>query len=75
MSAKRLYLVIFTLAVTGHLAVIAQEKPPAPAQNTPANEELDPQLKVNKDALLNGSVDAASIILSHTDPKSSGSSP
>jgi len=69
MRAKRLYLVIFTLAVTGHLAVIAQEKPPAPAQNTPANEELDPQLKVNKDALLNGSVDAASIILSHTDPK------
>jgi HEAT repeat protein len=69
MSVKRLYLVIFMLAVAGHLTGIAQEKPPAAAQNTPANEELDPQLKVNKDALLNGSVDAASLILSHTDPK------
>jgi HEAT repeat protein len=69
MSAKRLYLVIFMLAITSHLAVIAQKKPPSPAQNAPVNEELDPQLKVNKDALLNGSVDAASIILSHTDPK------
>jgi HEAT repeat protein len=69
MCVKRLYLVIFMLAVASHLASIAQEKPPVPAQNTPVNEELDPQLKVNKDALLNGSVDAASLILLHTDPK------
>jgi hypothetical protein len=69
MSVRRLYLVIFILAAVSRLAAIAQEKPSAPAQNTPANEELDAQLKVNKDALLNGSVDAASLMLLHSDPK------
>jgi hypothetical protein len=69
MSAKRLYLVIFILSIGCHLAGIAQEKPPTPAQATPANAELDPQLKVNKDALLNGSIDAATVMLFHDDPK------
>jgi len=68
-SAKRLYLVILTLAIGCQQAIIAQEKPPIPAQSTPANVELDPQLKVNKDALLNGSIDAASLMLLHADPK------
>ena len=69
MSTKRLYLVILMLAIGCQQAGIAQEKPPVPAQNTPANAELDPQLKVNKDALLNGSIDAATVMLFHDDPK------
>ncbi len=48
---------------------IAQEKPPILDQSIPANLELDPQLKVYKDALLKGSVDAASLMLWHEDPK------
>ena len=48
---------------------IAQEKPPLLDQSIPANLELDPQLKVYKDALLKGSVDAASLMLWHEDPK------
>ena len=69
MSAKRLYLVILMLAIGFQQASIAQEKPPVPAQSTPAAAELDPQLKVNKDALLNGSIDAATVMLFHDDPK------
>jgi len=69
MSAKRLYLVILMLAIGLQQASIAQEKPPVPAQSTPAAAELDPQLKVNKDALLNGSIDAATVMLFHADPK------
>jgi len=69
MSAKRLYLVILMLAIGCQQASIAQEKPPVPAQSTPATAELDPQLKVNKDALLNGSIDAATVMLFHDDPK------
>jgi hypothetical protein len=69
MSAKRLYLVILILAIGFQQASIAQEKPPVPAQSTPASAELDPQLKVNKDALLNGSIDAATVMLFHDDPK------
>lgn len=69
MGSKRLYLVIFILAIGRHPAGIAQEKPSIPAQSTPANAELDPQLKVNKDALLNGSIDAATVMLFHDDPK------
>jgi len=69
MSAKRLYLVILMLAIGGRQAGIAQEKVPAAVQATPANAELDPQLKVNKDALLNGSTDAATVMLFHDDPK------
>jgi len=69
MSAKRLYLVILMLAIVGWQDSIAQEKAPAAAQATPANTELDPQLKVNKDALLMGSTDAATVMLFHDDPK------
>ncbi len=68
MSAKRLYLVILILAIGCQLAGIAQEKP-VPVPNTSTSAELDPQLKVNKDALLNGSIDAATVMLFHDDPK------
>jgi len=69
MGSKRLYLVIFTLVIGCQLVGIAQEKPSVPAQGTPTNTELDPQLKVNKDALLKGSIDAATVMLFHDDPK------
>jgi hypothetical protein len=69
MGAKRLYLVILILAIGCLQAGIAQEKPPVSTENKQANGELDPQLKVNKDALLNGSVDAATVMLFHNDPK------
>ena len=69
MGSKRLYLVIFILVIGCYPAGIAQEKPSVPAQGTPAGAELDPQLKVNKDALLNGSIDAATVMLFHDDPK------
>ena len=69
MSAKRLYLVILMLAIGCQQASIAKEKPSVPTQSIPVNAELDPQLKVNKDALLNGSIDAATVMLFHDDPK------
>ncbi|MHC4323473.1 MAG: hypothetical protein ACYSUX_04275 [Planctomycetota bacterium] len=68
MSAKRLYLIIVILAIGYRQAGIAQEKPPAGAQNIPANVELDPQLKVNWKALLTGDIEAAGIMLFHDDP-------
>jgi hypothetical protein len=68
MGVKRVYLVILMLAIGYLQAGIAQEKPPASVQSTSVNAELDPQLKVNKDALLNGSVDAATVMLFHADP-------
>jgi len=48
---------------------MGQETPPVPAQGTAAAVELDPQLKVFKDSLLNGSVDAATVMLFLEDPK------
>jgi HEAT repeat protein len=57
------------LAIGCQQASIGQEKPAVPAQSTLANAELDPQLKVNKDALLNGSIDAATVMLFHDNPK------
>ena len=69
MGAQRLYIVTLILAIGCLQVSIAQEKPPVSTPNTQANGELDPQLKVNKDALLNGSVDAATVMLFHNDPK------
>ena len=68
MSAKRLYLVILMLAIGCQQAIIAQEKPPIPAQDTAATTELDPQLNVNRKALLTGDIEAAGIMLFHEDP-------
>jgi len=69
MNTRRLYLVILMLAIVCRQASFGQEKPPVPAQSTAVAAELDPQLKVNKDALLNGSIDAATVMLFHDDPK------
>jgi hypothetical protein len=69
MSAKSVNLVILMLVIGCQQAGLAQEKTPLPIQSTSTSAELDPQLKVNKDALLNGSVDAATVMLFHDDPK------
>jgi len=69
MSDKRVYLIIMMLVIGCQQAGIAQEKPIVPVQSITTSEELDPQLKVNKDALLNGSADAATLMLFHDDPK------
>ena len=67
MNARRLYLVILMLAIVYHQSGIAQESAPAAAQSETG--ELEPQLKVNREALLKGSVDAAIVMLFHEDPK------
>jgi len=56
------------LAIGCQQASIGQDKPAVPAKGTPAKAELDPQLKVNKEALLKGSIDAATVMLFHDNP-------
>ena len=68
MSTKRLYLIILILAVGCQQASIGKDAPVAAANGTPATKELDPQWKVNKDALDKGSIDAATVMLFHSDP-------
>jgi len=69
MSTKRLYLIIILMLAIGcQQAGIGQDKPAVPAKGTPAKAELDPQLKVNKEALLKGSIDAATVMLFHDNP-------
>ena len=72
MRTKRLYLAVFMLAIVCQQASIGQDKPAVPTESTTAKTELDPQLKVNKEALLKGSIDAATVMLSHEDPKARG---
>jgi hypothetical protein len=68
MSAKRLYLIILLLAIGCQQASIGKDAPVAGANGTPATKELDPQWKVNKEALDKGSIDAATVMLFHDDP-------
>jgi HEAT repeat protein len=71
MGIRRLYLVVLMMLIVCQQAGLAQNKPPGNNNNAaPAKEELDPQLKVNRDALLErGDIVAAGIMLSHDDPK------
>lgn len=68
MSTKRLYLIILILAIGCQQAGIGKETPVAGANGTPTTKELDPQWKVNKEALDKGSIDAATVMLFHGDP-------
>jgi len=68
MNTKRLYLVILILAMGCQQVCLGQNKPSSTANGTPAKVELDPQLEVNRKALLTGDVGAASIMLFHEDP-------
>ena len=68
MSTKKLYLIILILTIGCQQAGIGQNKPAVSANGPPATKELDPQLKVNKEALDKGSIDAATVMLNHDDP-------
>ena len=68
MSTKRLYLIILILAIGCQQAGVGKDVPVVSANGTPAAKELDPQWKVNKEALDKGSVDAATVMLLHPDP-------
>ncbi|MDT8301710.1 MAG: HEAT repeat domain-containing protein [Sedimentisphaerales bacterium] len=68
MSAKRLYLIILILAIGCQQASIGKDAPVAGANGTTATKELAPQWKVNKEALDKGSIDAATVMLFHSDP-------
>jgi len=68
MSAKRLYLIILILAIGCQQASIGKDAPVAGADSTTATKELAPQWKVNKEALDKGSIDAATVMLFHSDP-------
>jgi len=71
MGVRRLYLVVLMLVIVFQQAGPAQNKLPGNNNNgAPAKEQLEPQLKVNRDALLErGDVVAAGIMLSHDDPR------
>jgi HEAT repeat protein len=68
MNTGRIYLVMLILAVCCAQVCLGQNKPPSPANGAAPKVELDPQLEVNRKALLTGDVGAASIMLFHEDP-------
>jgi HEAT repeat protein len=77
MVTKRLYLVTLLLAIGCQQGSIGQDKPALPADKadkTVAKAELGRQLKINKDALLQGAneqirIDAATVMLFSEDPQ------
>jgi len=71
-NTRRLYLVFLIFAIGYHKVSVGQDNPAVPLNGTSVKVELDPQLKVNKEALLKGSVDAATVMLFHDDPKARG---
>ncbi|MEA3224824.1 MAG: HEAT repeat domain-containing protein [Planctomycetota bacterium] len=68
MNTKRLYLVVLMLVIIGQQVCSGQNKPPAPAGGSPAKAQLDPQLEVNRVALLGGNLLVADVMLFHEDP-------
>ncbi len=69
MNTWRLYLVILTLAIGSRQVCLGQNKPVVPPANgTPTKAQIDPQLAVNRDALLGGSLPAAEVLLFNEDP-------
>jgi len=73
MVTKRLYLVMLLLTIGCQQAGIGQDKPALPANETVAETELGRQLKINKDALLQGAseqirIDAGTVMLFSEDP-------
>jgi len=69
MSTKHLYLILLLL-MGCHQIVVGQDKAALPAKKgKPTKDELDPQLKIIKDALLKGSVEAANVLLFSENPQ------
>ncbi|UCF14188.1 MAG: HEAT repeat domain-containing protein [Phycisphaerales bacterium] len=69
MDIKRLYLIALILVVVCQRPCPAQNKPPTQGNGAPATEQIDPQLKINRDAVLAGDVDAAGLMLFDDNPK------
>ncbi len=68
MNTKRLYLVLLMLAIVGQQVCSGQNKPPLSANGAPAKPQLDPQLEVNRVALMGGNLLVADVMLFHQDP-------
>jgi len=69
MGIKRLNLIVLILVVLCQWPCLAQEKQPQ-GNGAAKNEQIDPQLKINRDAVLGGDVDAAGLMLLDDNPKS-----
>jgi len=69
MNGKRLYGVVLLWAVVCQTAGVGQDQPTLLAKEATAEADLDPQLKVIKDALFKGSVDAATVMLFNVNPQ------
>ena len=69
MYSLRSYLLIVILAIGSLQVGICQDKPTGPAESTPTTGELNTELKVFRESLFKqGSVDAATVMLTHPDP-------
>jgi HEAT repeat protein len=70
MGIRRLYLIVLTVVVLCQWPCHAQAKQPSQDNGAPKEEPIDPQLKINRDAVLGGDVDAAGLMLLDDNPKS-----
>jgi len=69
MGVKRLYLIMFLLVIGCQQAGVSQSEPVLPTDEASTKDELDPQLKIIRDALLKGSTEAATVLLFNKDPQ------
>jgi len=69
MDTKRLYLMVSLLVIGCLQIAVSQDKPALPAKEVAAEAELDPQLKIIRDALLKGSVEAATVMVLSDNPQ------
>ena len=69
MNVKRLYLIALIAAMFCRQSVPAQNKPPVQVNGAPVSDQIDPQLKINRDAVLAGDIVAAGLLLSDDNPK------
>ncbi len=69
MSTKRLYLIMFLLVIGCQQAGVGQSEPALLTDEASTKTELDPQLKIIRDALLKGSTEAATVLLFNKDPQ------
>jgi HEAT repeat protein len=69
MSTKQLYLIMFLLVIGCQQAGVSQSEPVLPTDEASTKAELDPQLKIIREALFKGSTEAATVLLFNKDPQ------
>lgn len=69
MSVRRLCLIMFLLVIGCQQAGVGQSETALPVAEASTKAELDPQLKIIRDALLKGSTEAATVLLFNRDPQ------